>query len=147
MVPSSDAVERLHAVCIHILRGVRAADEASGLTPSRLSALSVIVFAGPISLKALAKAEQVSAPTMNRLVDALMKLRLVKVRESDRDARSIDISATAKGKRLLLAGRERRLAVLRSALATLAPEEQRALESALIPLERVAAGVKNGNVR
>ena len=50
---------------------LRAEDDASGLSAPRLSALSVVVFAGPISLGGLAKAEQVRPPTISRLVNAL----------------------------------------------------------------------------
>ncbi len=41
--------ERLHAAAIHLLRRLRREDVASGLTAPRLSALSVVVFGGPLS--------------------------------------------------------------------------------------------------
>ena len=41
------AAERLHGAAIHLLRRLRREDNASGLTAPRLSALSVVVFAGP----------------------------------------------------------------------------------------------------
>ena len=37
--------DRLHSAAIHLLRGVRRADRETGLSPQRLSALSVVVFA------------------------------------------------------------------------------------------------------
>jgi len=40
---------------------VRRVDESLGLGPARLSALSVVVFGGPLPLGDLAAAEQVSA--------------------------------------------------------------------------------------
>ena len=42
--------DRLHSAAIHLLRRVRRQDAASGLTAPRLSALSVVVFAGPVTL-------------------------------------------------------------------------------------------------
>ena len=54
--PASD----LNSAAIHLLRGLRATDRAAGLTPARLSALSVIVFGGPCPLGRLARAEDVA---------------------------------------------------------------------------------------
>ena len=55
-----DAARDLNSAAIHLLRGMRAADRASGLTPARLSALSVLVFGGPCTLGELARTEDVS---------------------------------------------------------------------------------------
>ena len=67
----------LNSAAIHLLRRIRESDAQLGVSPSRLSALSVVVFAGPLSLGALASAEQVTPPTMSRLVDALASAGLV----------------------------------------------------------------------
>ena len=63
--------DRLHSAALHLLRRLRTEDDALGVSPPRLSALSVVVFAGPIGIGALAAAEGVTAPTMSRLVDGL----------------------------------------------------------------------------
>ena len=63
--------DRLHSAAIHLLRRLRQEDAAAGLTAPRLSALSVIVFAGPLTLGELAEAEQVRPPTISRLVQGL----------------------------------------------------------------------------
>ena len=69
---SPDALaDRLHSAAIRLLRRLRAEDAASGVSAPRLSALSVLVFAGPRTLGELAAAEQVRPPTMTRLVTAL----------------------------------------------------------------------------
>ena len=55
-----DAVaDRLHSAAIHLLRRLRVEDEALGISAPRLSALSVLVFAGPRRVGELAEAEQV----------------------------------------------------------------------------------------
>ena len=46
--------DRLHSAAIHLLRRVRKQDTATGEGPARLSALSVLVFGGPKTLKELA---------------------------------------------------------------------------------------------
>ena len=61
----------LNTTAIHALRRARVADAASGLTPERLSLLSVLVFAGPMPMSRLAAIEGVSAPAITRIVTAL----------------------------------------------------------------------------
>ena len=61
----------LHSAAIHLLRRVRKQDAATGEGPARLSALSVLVFGGPMTLGQLAAAEQVKPPTMSRIVTGL----------------------------------------------------------------------------
>ena len=89
--PTGDPTEladRLHSAAIHLLRRLRREDDASGLPAPQLSALSVIVFGGPITLGALAKAEQVRPPTITKVVAALEHAGLVG-RDVDPDDRRI----------------------------------------------------------
>ena|SRR6185369_3909865 len=113
--------DQLHAAAIRLLRFVRREDVASGVTPAQLSALSVLAFSGPLTLTALAAAEQVRPPTMSQLVGELERLALIVRRPLDR--RSQQISLTRKGRQLMEAGRRRRLARLSAALARLPPEQ------------------------
>jgi DNA-binding MarR family transcriptional regulator len=115
--------DRLHSAAIHLLRRVRKQDTVSGEGPARLSALSVLVFGGPKTLKELAAAEQVKAPTMSRIVAGLERSRLVEITEDSEDARRMRIIPTAKGTRLLQKARERRIADLASQLERLTDEE------------------------
>ncbi|MGZ8312326.1 MAG: MarR family winged helix-turn-helix transcriptional regulator [Allosphingosinicella sp.] len=128
---------RLHGVSIRLLRTLRREDDGSGLSAPRLSALSVIAFAGPLSLTELAAAEQVRPPTMSRIVDALVE-RSLATRETDaRDRRGIRIAATDQGVRLMEAGRERRVHALLGRLSGLAESERRALARGVEILEQV----------
>jgi len=111
----------LHGAAIRLLRYVRKEDAQSGVTAAQLSALSVLAFAGPQTLGALAKAEQVKPPTMSQLVGELQRLGLVTRRPLDR--RSIEVAVTPKGRKLLDAGRRRRLARLTRAIGRLQPEQ------------------------
>lgn len=119
---------RLHSAAIRLLRLVRRQDDASGLGAPRLSALSVVVFAGPLSLAELAAEEQVRPPTMSRIVDALVASGLITRDADPNDRRMVRIAATDEGRRLLDEGRRRRVAVLADRLARLAESERRALE-------------------
>src|ERR1044071_8653964 len=109
---TSEIADRLHSAAIHLLRRLRREDESSGLPAPQLSALSVIVFGGPITLGALAAAEQVRPPTITKIVAALEAGGLVTRETQADDKRVARVRATAKGTTLLHEGRRRRVAAL-----------------------------------
>jgi DNA-binding MarR family transcriptional regulator len=115
--------DQLHSAAIHLLRQLRKEDDASGLSAPRLSALSVVVFGGPVTLGQLAAAEQVKPPTMTRIVTGLEKEGLVRRIGDAHDGRLTRIQATAKGQRVLAAGRARRVERLAAAVTQLGGAE------------------------
>jgi DNA-binding MarR family transcriptional regulator len=140
----AQAAESLHASAIHLLRRLRDVDDRPtrgdpSLNAPRLSALSVIVFSGPITLGRLAGAEQVRPPTMTRIVHALVSAGLAVKLPDPGDRRTVRISATLKGKRLLLQGRNRRIRALAGQIVALSPADQAALFRALPILERLSS--------
>jgi DNA-binding MarR family transcriptional regulator len=128
--------DQLHSVAIHLLRRLRRVDAASGLSAPRLSALSVIVFAGPVTLGDLADAEQVRPPTMTRIVSALQTQGLVTKTRDESDRRTVHLSATPKGRRLLMEGRARRVRLLANQIRRLDAGEQKALFQAAAILKK-----------
>src|SRR6202048_3461565 len=112
----------LHSAAIHLLRKVRAQDRSAGIGPAQLSALSVLVFGGPRSLKELAEAEQVRPPTMSRIVVGLERTRLVRRKATD-DKRRMLLEATARGEKILQEGRRRRVEMLVRALEEFSEDE------------------------
>src|SRR5688500_13829113 len=132
-----EVADRLHSAAIHLLRRIRKVDEASGLSAARLSALSVLVFGGPTTVGGLARAEQVSAPTMSRLVSGLERDGFVVREAAEDDARAVRVRATPKGRRTLMQGRERRVTELVQLLEDVSADEVRTLGSAADILERV----------
>ena len=136
--------DRLHSVAIHLLRQVRREDEASGLSAARLSALSVVVFGGPLSVGELARAEQVRSPTMSRVVADLEALGLVRRAPSATDGRAVAVTATAKGRRVLQAGRRRRVASLAGRLEGLGKGDLAVLDRAATVLEQALATPPGG---
>jgi len=129
--------DRLHSAAIHLLRRLRREDATSGLSAPRLSALSVLVFGGPLTLGELANAEQVRPPTMTRLVTALEADGLVTREPDASDGRVTRIRATPNGRTLLLRGRARRVAALTAEVRALAPDEREVLDAAVTVLEGV----------
>jgi DNA-binding MarR family transcriptional regulator len=132
-VTAERAADLIHSAAIHLLRHVAREDPASGLTRSRLSALSVVVYAGPIGLNDLAAAEQVRPPTMTKIVYALEDAGLVQKRWQ---GRSVSLTATARGRKVLEQARRRRLAQLGRRLQQLEPEEVATVAHAAELIER-----------
>lgn len=127
--------DRLHSAAIHLLRRVRREDDKSGLSAARLSALSVLVYGGPMRISSLARAEQVRTPTITPVVSALEQDGLV-VRAADpSDGRAAIVKATARGARVMNEGRARRVALLASELERLPRAQQEVLRRAAIILE------------
>lgn len=115
--------DQLHSAAIHLLRQLRKQDDASGLSAPRLSALSVVVFGGALTLGELARAEQVKPPTMTMIVTGLEKEGLVVRKGDSHDGRLTRIHATAKGQRILAEGRARRVTLLTSSVKELERDE------------------------
>jgi len=131
-----EVADRLHSAAIHLLRHVRMQDVLARQGPARLSALSVLVFGGPMALGQLAAAEQVKAPTMSRIVAGLKRSGLAKIETDSKDARRIRVTATAKGERLLQRARERRIRLLAETLGGLRDTELDTLLRAAELIER-----------
>src|SRR5262249_16478091 len=146
--------DRLHSAAIHLLRRLRRHDEAMGLTPARASALSIMVFGGPLTLGSLAPAdqlsgprplgsvarpEQVSAPTITRLIVGMERDGLVRREADPQDGRVVWLHPTAKGTRVLHEGRQRRVAALADDLGRLNQSDRATVAAAADILERMLA--------
>jgi DNA-binding MarR family transcriptional regulator len=133
----AELADQLHSAAIHLLRQLRKEDDASGLSAPRLSALSVVVFGGPLTLGQLARAEQVRPPTMTKLVTGLEKEGLVRRQPDPRDKRLTKIVATAKGQRILFEGRARRVKSLTDAVNQLKENEVAQLDRGIQVFRRL----------
>jgi DNA-binding MarR family transcriptional regulator len=137
-----DAASALNSGAIHVLRSLRDVDRLAGLTPARLSALSVLVFGGPCSLGTLAGAEGVAGPTMTRIVDGLIDAGLAERQPHPTDGRAVLIAATPDGDALMRAAQRRRIEALAAALASLPVAAQRQITASIELLDQVAAAVR-----
>lgn len=126
----ADVADRIHSAAIRLLRYVRRADIAAGISAPQLSALSVLVFSGPQTMTQLASAEQVRLPTISKLVTDLESNALV-VRRADPDDRRVSrVFPTKKGRALLEESRRRRLARLVESLSRLSKAQLTTLAAA-----------------
>ena len=133
----------LNSAAIHLLRALRATDRAAGLTPARLSALSVLVFGGPSPLGRLARTEDVAGPTMTRIVDGLADLGLAERRPHPDGGRLVLVAATAEGERVMRAARQARIDTIVAALRALPAADRAAIAAASPALLRLADRVRD----
>lgn len=135
-----EAADRFHSAAIHALRHVRREDPQTGLSAARLSALSVLVFGGPKTLGELAAAEQVRPATMTRIAQSLVEDGYARRDADPKDGRVVRLSATARGRRVMQRGRERRVANLARLLERLSAEEIARVREAAELVERALEG-------
>ncbi|MDQ6612818.1 MAG: MarR family transcriptional regulator [Gemmatimonadota bacterium] len=125
----------LHSMCIHVLRQARVADADTGLSPQRLSMLSVLTFAGSHTIGELATIEGVSRPAVSTLVSGLEADGLVRRERLVDDARSVLVHVTSSGRKLMAKGRQGRLQIVSKRLAGLSGSQLDVVEEALKLLE------------
>lgn len=135
----SEIAELLHEQFARLSRQLRTLELPQGMTPERLSALSVIDKRGPISVTALAEREMVRPATMSRMVTALVEEGLVKRSEDKNDARGVLVSATPKGRRVYQRAQEQRLQHFAEVLESLNDEQVASMRSLTSALERLTA--------
>jgi len=120
-----------------LTRQLRTLELPQGMTPERLSALSVIEKRGPISVTALADKEMVRPATMSRMVTALVDDGLVKRSDDKSDGRGVLVTTTAKGRRAYLRAQEQRLQHFADVLESLSTDQLTAMRSLTSALERL----------
>src|SRR5262249_55618682 len=135
--------ERLHSIALHLLRGLRRQDDALGVGPARLSALSVLL-SGPKTISELAEAERGRLPTMTRIVSGLAGRGLARRVPHPTDKRSVRVEMTAPGAETIARGRQLRVERLARSLRALDEAELTRVGDALDVLERVTLEVLRG---
>jgi DNA-binding MarR family transcriptional regulator len=129
-------VARFRLAIVRLARRQRR-QAGTGLTPSLQSALTMIDVHGRLALGELAAVEQVSAPTITRIVSKLEEMGLVARAADPNDGRVRFVEVTAQGRQQLDDSRERRDVWLRRRLEDLSPDDRAALASSIEPLERL----------
>jgi DNA-binding MarR family transcriptional regulator len=127
----------LHSAALRLLRRARTADGSMDLDGPRASALSVLVFAGPLPIGQLAAAEQVSPPAITKTVTALEASGLAERLLSTTDRRVVLVRATSKGRALLEHGRAARVRVVADLLDGLSERERATLRRAADMIARL----------
>jgi DNA-binding MarR family transcriptional regulator len=135
----TDAAARLRMGIVRTARRLRqeAAAEATGLTPTSLSALATVDRHGPLTPSELAKLERVRRPTVTRTLGCLEREGLVVRTPDPADGRSSLVSVNRAGRERLRRLRGRKNAYLARRMRELPAEEVEVLERAAGILERM----------
>jgi DNA-binding MarR family transcriptional regulator len=133
----SEIAALLHEQFARLSRQLRTLELPHGMTPERLSALSVIEKRGPISVTALADTEMVRPATMSRMITALVEEGLVRRSDDKNDGRGVLISITPKGRRAYQRAQEQRLTRFAVILESLSDEQLLAMRHLSEALERL----------
>ncbi|MFC1420741.1 MarR family winged helix-turn-helix transcriptional regulator [Streptacidiphilus cavernicola] len=135
MADQETQVTRLRLTVARLYRQMAQASHGQDLTFAQLSALARIEEHGPLRLGELAARESVAAPSMTRTLTALSYGGLIEREADPSDGRSSLVSATAKGRELMLRVRRERSELLADRVAELSGEQRETLWSALGVLE------------
>lgn len=128
--PLRATANALHSAAVRVLRHARTADATMDLDGPRASALSVLVFGGPLPIGRLARLEQVSAPAITKTVTALEAGGLAERVRQDGDRRVVLVRATVKGRSVLERGRAARVRVIADLLKDVGERDRRTLDRA-----------------
>ncbi len=127
---------RLRLAVMRLARRLRQ-ESPPGITPTQLSALSVLSGVGPVTIGELANLENVQQPTMSRIVDALAAGEWVERVADEADRRVTRVVVTPKAERELARIRVERNAYLAARLALLDADENEAIMAALPAIEKL----------
>lgn len=135
---STDPEEELRVLIQKVARRIRAERAGEGISDSQLGVLWRLASEGRCTPGGLATAEKVSAPSMNRTLNALEASGLVRREPSDDDARSVWVTITAAGEQVIAETRRLRQQWFHAQLEALSDAERRALEGVRPILRRLA---------
>ncbi|MCU1556246.1 MAG: MarR family transcriptional regulator [Microbacteriaceae bacterium] len=136
---TTETAARLAIIVGRFNRRLRSA--TGGLSHGLLSALASVTKHGPIRLADLAQLEQISAPSITRMVAELETRGLVARTTDPADGRAALIEVTRAGTDAVLLARSARAEVASELLMTLDGDEIATIDAALPALERMIGQV------
>lgn len=136
-IPLTDTAAQLRMGIVRTARRLRqeAAAEATGLTPTSLSALATIDRHGPLTPSELARLERVKRPTVTRTLGCLEREGLVERTADPADGRSSLVALNRDGRERLRRLRGRKNAYLARRMREMSATDVATLERAAAILE------------
>jgi DNA-binding MarR family transcriptional regulator len=119
-------------------RRLRTESASAEMSPGQYSVLAAIL-AGPRTVGQLAAREQIQAPSMTRIVNALAAAEFVSREENPQDKRQVVVQITDSGGAALLRARSKRTAWLAQRVAALTAQERATLHQAALILQEMSA--------
>lgn len=136
---TTDSGSALRLAVLRLSRRLR--QESTGdaeVTPSQMSALTVLSNHGEMTLGELAAIERIAPPSMTRIAARLEEKGYLERRPDDADRRVARVAVTDRGESLLRERRELGDAFVTSRLAGLSDDDREVLARAVPILERLA---------
>jgi DNA-binding MarR family transcriptional regulator len=134
----NDSEEELRVLIQKVARRIRAERAGGGISDTQLGVLWWLASEGRCTPSGLAEAEKVSAPAMNRTLNALEASGFVQRDPSDDDARKVWVSITSAGNQVIAETRRLRQQWFHAQLDALTPAERAALDAVQSILKRLA---------
>jgi DNA-binding MarR family transcriptional regulator len=134
---AEDVPARLYLAIGRLSRSLRRSGASGGLGHGSISALSTLVGCGEMRLGDLANKEGVAAPTMSRIVAALVEAKYVQREPDPVDRRAWLVKATPDGERMVSGLRSTRVQELRRRIERLPEDKQAQLITAIPVLEEL----------
>ncbi|MHA7271615.1 MarR family winged helix-turn-helix transcriptional regulator [Arthrobacter sp. HLT1-20] len=128
----------LRVAVMRTSRRLRAEAATGEISPGQYSVLAA-VLRGPQTVGWLAAREQIQAPSMTRIVNALAEAGLVSRQVNPQDKRQVLVQITEQGAAALLRARSKRTAWLARRVADLSPEQRATLHEAALILQEMSA--------
>ena len=136
LVNEVELANRLRPALLRLARELRREIHTLGVTGGQVSLLVAIKYSPGIGVRELASLERMSPAAISKAITKLEQLGLVERRELE-DKRRVGLAVSEKGHQVLRSVRSRRTIWLADRLKALSPEERRAVEAALEPLEKL----------
>ena len=131
--------DQLRVTIVRLTRQLRQRDR-SGLSITQYAALASVVDHHALSIGGLAASEHQPSPAASRIAACLEGAGLVVRERNPRDARSVIVSATERGRVVVTSQRARGNAWLASRLAALSPAERDLVAGGLAVLSAALLG-------
>ena len=128
---SQEVAEELRPVILRLGRHLRRETEQLGVTSHQATLLWLVKSRPGLSLRELAQAEGISAPSLSAHVDRLETLGLIRRVRSTDDRRRVGLELTPEGRATVRRVRARRTTWLADRLGRLSDEERERIERAL----------------
>ena len=134
---SQEVAEELRPVILRLGRHLRRETEQLGVTSHQATLLWLVKSRPGLSLRELAHAEGISAPSLSAHVDRLETAGLLRRVRSQDDRRRVGLELTPDGRAILKRVRARRTTWLADRLAHLSDEDRERVKAALPALRRM----------
>ncbi|HNP58446.1 MAG TPA: MarR family transcriptional regulator [Gordonia sp. (in: high G+C Gram-positive bacteria)] len=130
MTPHDDLARELRPALTRLYLALRRRAPVAQMSAAQASALSTLMFHGPIRMGELAQREGIRMPTATALVDGMIRLGLVHRRPDPDDRRAVLVDVTDDGRAAVEDARRHRDDALTAALERLSDEHLELLAAA-----------------